>query len=62
MIEAIDPKTMIPTTNGCMLVESLLESLKYDESLFLLALTNLAMSRETKEINIQNHCGFFVIY
>lgn len=50
MIEAIDPKTMIPTTNGCMLVESLLESLKYDESLFLLALTNLAMSRETKEI------------
>lgn len=48
MIKAVDARTMIPTNNGVMLVESLWYPLLHDKLVLVLAVTILAISREMK--------------
>lgn len=52
MIKAIDARTIIPTNNGFLLGEALLELWLHDELKLVPALTSLPTSMETEKKNI----------
>lgn len=52
MIKAIDARTIIPTNNGFLIGEALLELRLHDELELVPALTSLPTSMETEKENI----------
>lgn len=52
MIKAIDARTIIPTNNGFLFGEALLEFWLHDELKLVPALTSLPTSMETKKGNV----------